>query len=414
MKKYYLFFLLLPVFSCGAFPQAGKIITDEADVPPYTLPELLLSNTGSTIITLEDWEKIRRPEIIALLEKEQYGKVPGRLNLSEIRVLDNNDQALNGTAIRKQVLLVFRKNGKELTAELLMYLPKSKKSFPTFLGYNFNGNHTIQKDAGIHIARELNGPAKDRGSSSDNWPVEMIINSGCGVATLYYWEIAPDKNDLSTGIYPLFYREGQIKPQDDEWGSISAWAWGLSRALDYLETDRDLDAKKVIVFGHSRLGKTAIWAGATDQRFAGVISNNSGCCGAALSKRIFGETVGVVNDRFPQWFCGNFKKYSNREDFLPFDQHMALALIAPRPLYVASASEDSWADPKGEYLATCHAAPVYQLYGYVNQLDLERLPQADAPVTGLISYHIRKGKHDILAYDWQWYISFGQKFAEKK
>jgi hypothetical protein len=346
------------------------------------------------------------------VEQEQYGKVPGMLNIPKIEVTDNDDQALGGIAIRKQVLMTFQKSGKELSVELLLYLPKGKKSFPTFLGYNFDGNQTINADTCIHISKEWNGPAKGRGVSSKNWPVEMIIQSGCGIATMYYWDIAPDNNDMLTGIYTLFYQTNQTHPLADEWGSISAWAWGLSRALDYLETEKNADAKKVIVIGHSRLGKTAIWAGARDQRFAGVISNNSGCCGAALSKRIFGETIRDINRRFPQWFCGNFTKYSDREESLPFDQHMVLALIAPRPLYVASASEDSWADPKGEYLAACFASPAYELYGYKKELSPARFPQPEQPISGLVSHHIRNGKHDILAYDWHLYVNFGKKFVK--
>ncbi|MCX6326917.1 MAG: acetylxylan esterase [Bacteroidia bacterium] len=422
MKKLLLFVNLWLVFSNTLFSQVPNTISDEAMVPPYTVPELLISQGGKPIKNVKDWEKIRRPEVLALLEQEQYGKIPGDLKISEIKILDNDDQALGGIAIRKQVMLTFRMNGKELSVELLMYLPKEKKSFPTFLGYNFAGNQTVNRDTTIHFAKAWNGTVKERGSASENWPAEMIIKSGCGVAIMYYWDIAPDKNDYSTGVYPLFYSEGQTKPTDDEWGALSAWAWGLSRALDYLKNDKNVDGNHVFVIGHSRLGKAALWAGATDQRFAGVISNCSGCCGAALSKRVFGETIGFVNGRFPRWTCGNFKKYSDKEDSLPFDQHMVLSLIAPRPLYVASASEDSWADPKGEYLSACYASSVYALYGYKSGLNPEVVPQPDTPVSGIISHHIRSGKHDILEYDWKQYIQFAQstignlltKYKERK
>ena len=375
------------------------------------IPALLTSKEGKLISSVKQWEKIRRPEIQSMIEFEMYGKVPGNLKIAEVNILDQDDQALNGKAIRKQVRLTFRGNQKELSVEMLMYLPKGKKYYPTFLGYNFGGNHTIYNDPAIHVAKEWNGAARPRGVETVNWEVERLINEGCGVATMYYWDIAPDREDFSIGIYPLLYKQGQAKPATDEWGSLAAWAWGLSRALDYLKTDKQVDGNKVIVLGHSRLGKASLWAGALDQRFAAVISNNSGCGGASIYRKKEGETLLKMNNRFPRWTATNFKKYTEHEELLPFDQHMVLAMVAPRPLYVASASEDAWADPKNEYKSALYATEVYKLYG-LKGIESPIFPALNTPVGETVSYHIRNGKHDIVAYDWDQYIAFAKKFVK--
>lgn len=376
------------------------------------IPALLTSKEGKIISSVKKWEKIRRPEIQSMIELEMYGKVPEDLKIAEVNILDQDDQALNGKAIRKQVRLTFRGNQKKLSVEMLMYLPKGMKSYPIFLGYNFGGNHTVYNDTAIHVAKEWNGAAKPRGVETVNWEVERLINAGCGVATMYYWDIAPDREDFSIGIYPLLYKQEQTKPAADEWGSLAAWAWGLSRALDYLKTDKQVDGNKVIVIGHSRLGKAALWAGARDQRFAAVISNNSGCGGASIYRKKEGETLLKLNNRFPRWTATNFKKYSDHEELLPFDQHMLLAMVAPRPLYVASASEDTWADPKNEYKSAFYATEVYKLYG-LSGIESSTFPALNTPVGETVSYHIRNGKHDILAYDWDQYIAFAKKFVKK-
>jgi hypothetical protein len=398
MKKRIFFSTLVILFSLHSFSQQNN------------LPEILTLASGKKIASVKQWEKVRRPEIQSQVEFEMYGKVPANLKIDEVVVLDQDDQALNGKAIRKQVRLTFRGNQKELSVEMLMYLPKGLKSYPTFLGYNFGGNQTIYSDTAIHIAKEWNGAARPRGVETVNWEVEKLINAGCGVATMYYWDIAPDREDFSIGIYPLMYKEGQTQPASDEWGSLAAWAWGLSRALDYLKTDKQVDGNKVIVLGHSRLGKASLWAGALDQRFAAVISNNSGCGGASIYRGKEGETLLKMNNRFPRWTAKNFKKYTDHEDQLPFDQHMVLAMVAPRPLYVASASEDAWADPKNEYKSAFLATSVYQLYG-LKGIESAVFPTLNTPVGATVSYHIRNGKHDILAYDWDQYISFAKKYV---
>lgn len=395
---------------------------DESKVGDLPIPGVLTCSDGSQVTTREQWLEKRRPELLALFEREVYGRTPGGkpAGMRFVQTSENR-KALGGKATMRQVSIFFTGQN-EPRCDVLLFLPNErKKPVPVFAGLNFAGNQSVTSDPSITMPtgwfREdkeklyagNKASEKSRGNRERRWPVEAIVSRGYGLATAYYGDIDPDFDDgFQNGVHPLFFRPGQTQPAEDEWGSIGAWAWGLSRIADYLQTLPEVDPGKLAVVGHSRLGKTSLWAGAQDERFGLVISNNSGAGGAALSKRIFGETCEVLNRAFPHWFCDNFNKYSNNEAALPVDQHQLVALMAPRPVYIASATEDLWADPKGEFLAGKLAEPAYALFGKAG-LGVDEPPAPDRSVGGSIGYHARTGKHDILIFDWERYMDFADK-----
>jgi len=412
MIKLFASFGLLILSNLSTIAQEFNANYDESKMPAYTLPDPLLFENGKKVTGIGEWEK-RRSELISLFENQVYGISPEWKGEIISSVITSNSDALSGIAIVREIQLTLKNGAKQLPVKVLLVLPRKIAKAPVFLGYNFNGNHTVIEDPAITLADvwhvdgtgTVKGLDSERGTYSHRWPLNEIIARGYGVATIYYGDVDPDFDDgFKNGAHALM-KENR---DSSSWGSIAAWAWGLSRAMDYLETVPEVNAGKVIVIGHSRLGKAALWAGATDTRFAMVISNNSGCGGAALSKRIFGETVGRINSAFPHWFCDRFNRYNENEKLLPVDQHELLALIAPRPLYVASANEDEWADPKGEFLACKAAEPVYALFGK-DGLPVDEMPGVNSPVSGTLGYHIRKGLHDILLYDWLQYLDFADK-----
>jgi hypothetical protein len=336
-------------------------------------------------------------------------------------VFEESSSVLGGMATRRQVRVTVRNAGRSHGFDLLIYLPNAApRPVPVFLGLNFYGNHTIAPDPAIRITdswvREnasfatLNHQSTEasRGANAHCWPVTRILERGYSLATIYYGDIDPDFDDgFENGVHPLF--DGGQRT-DTHWGAIGAWAWSLSRAVDYFETDDDIDAGRVAVMGHSRLGKTVLWAGAQDERFALTISSGSGCGGAKIFRRNFGETIEHLNRAFPHWFCRSFNAYTNNEDALPVDQHELIALVAPRAVYVTSAVEDKWADPRGEFIAAKSAEPVYRLLG-AGGCDADELPEPLTPVQSIIGYHIRYGSHDVLPYDWERWMDAADRFV---
>lgn len=416
--------LALVLGAAPASAQRPGTNQDETKVPPYTLPDPLLAADGTRVDSAAAWQTKRRPEILALFESQVYGKAPGRPSTLTFAVKSVDANALGGLAIRKQVAVDFDGPGPLAPMDVLLYLPKlADGPRPVFLGLNFRGNHAVHPDPGIDLPsswmrddRETPAAVDDhrateagRGIDRDRWPIERILERGYGVATVYAGDIDPDFDDgFKNGVHPIAYRPGQSQPGPDEWGTIAAWAWGLARALDYLETDPDVDARRVIVHGHSRMGKAALWAGAVDPRFALVISNESGEGGAALARRRFGETTKVMNTSFPHWFCGNFRAYNDREADLPVDQHMLLSLIAPRPVLVASAQGDLWADPRGGFLSAQGADPVYRLLG-TDGLAARDMPGPNVLIRSTLGHFLRPGPHDVTDLDWSAFLDFADR-----
>jgi hypothetical protein len=414
--------LLTPLFMFSAsIAIAVPVNYDEAKVGEYTLPELLKQNDGKPVTTPQQWIAGRRNEVLALVMDEEYGRPPKKLDDLKFKVTSVNRAALGGKATRKIVHIFLEKHPAWDGFDLMVYTPNgSGKRAPAFLGLNFGGNHAASAEKDVPAPRQWtrlhprgkeDDPEASRGKESSRWPIELAISRGYAVATAWYCEIEPDRlGGWANGLRSAVAQDGATPGWNVErdWSAIGAWAWGLSRALDYLETDPDVDAQRVAVLGHSRLGKTALWTGASDPRFAIVISNDSGEGGAALARRNFGESIVTMQKPFPYWFCAKHWSWVGRVNEMPIDQHFVVALCAPRPVYIASASEDRWADPKGEFLAGKAAEAVYALFGK-RGLMVADWPKPDTPVGDTIGYHLRTGKHDITEYDWTQYINFADR-----
>lgn len=424
----------LVVIACAAMMAGACLAQTSPDrerqpVMPAHLPDPLVFADGTRVATPAAWAK-RKRELIDLFTEQMYGRMPGRPAEMRFKVLDVDRHALGGKATREQVAILFRGRDDGPRMDLLVYIPNAAVKIahrpPVILGLNFWGNETVDPDPGIRISdrwvesgpsgyldlscvKENRATEGCRGIDQKRWPMERILDAGYALATAYRGDVDPDRKDGFDESLRSAWPE--LAQGGDNFSTIAAWAWSMSRALDYLEGDARVDGHNVVAFGWSRLGKAAIWAGATDPRFAAVISNESGAGGAKVFHDVHGETVALLNTRFPYWFCGNFKRYNGRDAELPFDQNEVLALIAPRPLYVASAILDENADPQAEFLGALAVTPVYRLLGSTG-LPASEWPAVDRPVLGRVSYHVRSGEHSVTDFDWEQYLKFCDRYVK--
>jgi pimeloyl-ACP methyl ester carboxylesterase len=363
------------------------------------LPDPLQAAGGKKIESAEEWTKTRRPEVLGLFRNNVYGRVPTTPYEKSFHIVHEDAQALGGAATLRQVEVRIRRGEKSLAIRVNLFVPNQRpRPVPAFLLICNRGPENIDAT---------------RKAKSPFWPVEEGIARGYAMAAFLNSDVDPDKHDgFKDGIHGLL----DVQPRGgDSWGTIAAWAWGASRVLDYLQTVPQISPERIAVIGHSRGGKTALWAAAEDQRFALAVSNDSGCGGASLSRRRFAgkEQVARIVKSFPHWFCTNFAGFADREDALPVDQHELIALVAPRAVAVGSASEDLWADPRGEFLSVVHAQPVYALFQKTG-LGIAELPAIGTAVHGDgMHYHLRAGKHNLTLEDWQHYWDFADRVLVK-
>ena len=374
---------------------------DEARVGTYTLPDPLVLQNGQPVRDADTWFKQRRPELLRLYKAEIYGRVPERAPQVTFAVVETDPGVMNGTAVRKEIVGHFGDKPDGPAVHVHLYLPaKAAGRVPVLLHLLFFGDPPADAANGLRRFSEI-GPVAD------------ILAHGYGYATFRYTEVQADSADTyQSGVIGLTLAPGRAIPAADEWGAISAWAWAASRVLDYFETDPAVDARHVALIGHSRLGKTALWAGAQDPRFALVFPSCAGEMGSALSRRDYGETVDDMAVNFPWWFAGNFQKYPGHWNDLPVDAHLLIALNAPHPVFITGGTQDQWADPRGEFLAAVAAGPVYRLLGK-KDLGTSDGPPLDTPlITGDLGFLYHTGAHTIAPADWNAFLAFAEKYLK--
>ncbi len=371
---------------------------DESKIGTYTLPELLMLQNGKPVSDANTWLKKRRPEILRLYQTDIYGSVPKHAPKVKFQVASTDRNALAGTALLKEIVGQIGPGPDAPIVHVHLYLPpNASKPVPVLLHLVFFGA-TPPPSASTNAARPR---------FSETGPIGDILARGFGYATVRYTEFEGDaaSNSLSR-VRKLALTRGQSQPAPDEWGTISAWAWGASRVIDYFETDKAVDAKRIAVVGHSRLGKTVLWVGAQDPRVSVVFSSCSGEMGASLARRDYGETVDDMAANFPWQFAGNFQKYAGHWNDMPVDTHMLIALNAPHAVFISGGTQDQWADPRGEFLGEVAAGPVYRLLGK-KDLGTTEFPNPDSPIDGGdLGFNYHTGGHTITPAEWKEFLDF--------
>jgi dienelactone hydrolase len=397
------------IYAGAQYPDAGQLPAQ----PGW--PNPLATFEGTSVTSKKLWQNTRRRELKELFQHYMYGAMPPAPARMAATVEREDKTCFGGKATLKEVTIpLTTANGPRI--HLLLVTPNQhRKAVPGFVGLNFCGNHALLADPKIALpsgwmpkscAGCTNNQATDsgRGSQIEVWALEQSIDRGYAVATFYNGDVEPDHPDAPEGIRQFY---SKTNPAYD-WGTIAAWAWGLSRVVDYLITEKNIDSKRIAVVGHSRNGKAALLAAAFDERIALAIPLQAGCGGTAPSRGKIGESVKQINNSFPHWFNAEFKKFNEQPERLPFDQNCLVALMAPRPVLFSNATEDTWANPEGQFEMLKAAEPVYQLLK-AGGLESQQMPETGKLSPGKLGYYIRPGKHSMTRDDWAVFLDYADR-----
>jgi hypothetical protein len=410
------------------FPDAATLPVQPAFPDPLTLRD------GRRVTSRDQWERERRPELKALFQHYMYGQIPKAMHM-EVKTLRVHRDFLGGKATLKLISLDAGHGGPVI--DLMLVVPNKRPGpAPVFLAMNFCGNHALTTDPRVPLTRgwlysSCKGCSNNvatgaaRGGQAQDWPLARLVERGYALASFCTSDIDSDRKEVSDGIYAWLAGADPAKNNPTNRGSIAAWAWGFHRCVDYLVTDHDVDARRIAAVGHSRNGKTALLAAAYDERIALAIPHQAGCGGTGPSRvapalaaspangRPIAETIGVINQSFPHWFNGEFKKFNDTPERLPFDQHCLAALCAPRPVLFSNAQEDQWANPSGQFAVLQAADPVYRFLG-VEGLAAKQMPPLGQLVDSRLGYYIREGRHSMTADDWEVFMNFADRHFGKR